>query len=175
MNSWGLDLYYFFNHKRYSQSAAFAYSKIQRISQGSFYAGFSTYTQDYDIDFSTLPAAMLEHLPDTWADYHYRVSTHNYGLRLGYGYNWVFARNWNLAASISPVVGISDGWVNSQDRAIHFSMYNNAKLGLVWNHGLWFAGLRGTFDTAIVSDKGTLFMGSNISFTGSVGYRFNLW
>lgn len=173
--SWGLDMYYFFNHQRYSQSAAFAYSRIQRRSQGSFYAGLSMYQQRYDIDFSSLPEPMLEYLPESWENYHYRVNTHNYGFRLGYGYNWVFNRHWVLGVAESPVVGFSRGRINSAETKTNFSLYNHFKLSVVWNNRRWFAGAVGAVDSSIVSDRETLFVGSNFNVTASVGYRFNLW
>ncbi len=175
MSRFGLDLYYFFNHKRYSQAAAFSFSKIQTQSQGSFYAGFSTYSQDIDIDFSSLPASMLDQLPSWWDNYHYRVKTHNYGLRLGYGYNWVFARGWVLGATVSPVVGIRKGYVNSAEDGVSFSLYNYSKISVVWNSGKWFAGIIGSADTAIISNRKTTFVGSNLALSTAIGYRFNLW
>ena len=38
-STWGIDACYYFNHKRYSYSAAFSFSKLQRRSQGSFSLG----------------------------------------------------------------------------------------------------------------------------------------
>ena len=175
LDSWGLDLYYFFNHRRYSQAALFAYSRIQRRSQGSFYAGLSTYTQRYDIDFSSLPSEMLALLPEWWTDSHYRVRTRNYGLRLGYGYNWVLPHGWTIGASVSPVVGLATGKVNSESDKVRFSLFNHLKLGAVWNHGRWFLGAQGLIDTAVVQEHETLFLGSNMNFDAVVGYRFNLW
>jgi len=174
-DSWGLDLYYFFNHRRYSQAALFAYSRIQRRSQGSFYAGLSAYTQQYDIDFSSLPPEMLAQLPEWWDDSHYRVRTHNYGLRIGYGYNWVLPHGWTIGASMSPVVGVATGKINSDTNKTHFSLLNHLKLGCVWNHGRWFLGAQGLIDTVIVAEQETLFMGSNLNFNAVAGYRFNLW
>ncbi len=175
IESWGLDVYYFFNHKKYSQAAAFSYGKIQKRSQGSLYAGFSMYSQSYDINFASLPPEMTSLLPDWWLNYQYRVRTHNYGLRIGYGYNWVFANDWLLGVSISPVIGVSRGIINSDNKSTNFSLYNHAKLSVTWNNGRWFAGAVGMLDSSIVSDRETLFVGSNISMTASVGYRFNLW
>ena len=40
-STWGIDAYYFFNHKRYSEAASFNYSRLQGRSQGAFYTGFS--------------------------------------------------------------------------------------------------------------------------------------
>lgn len=173
--SWGVDAYYFFNHKRYSQAAAFTYGKIQEKSQGSFYAGISIYSQSFDINFSSLPTEMKDVLPEWWLDYNYHVNTKNYGIRLGYGYNWVFAPGWVLGTTISPVIGFSRGIINSTDKTTNFALNNHFKLSCAWNHKHWFAGAVGILDSSIVNDHDTLFVGSNLSITASVGYRFNLW
>lgn len=174
-NSWGLDLYYFFNNKRYSQAAAFSYSKIQRKSQGSFYAGISVYSQNYDFDFSGLEKYLLDQLPSEWEHNHFITNTQNYGIRLGYGYNWVFAKNWLLGATLSPTIGLKHGYTNSTVDKTSFSLFNRAKLSIVWNGGRWFAGVVGSGDTAVVSDRQSTFLGTNLSVTAAVGYRFNLW
>lgn len=174
-DSWGIDLYYFFNNKKYSQAAAFNYSKIQRRSQGSFFAGLSVYSQKYDFDFSGLDRHFLEQLPSEWEGYHFATNTQNYGIRAGYAYNWVFAKNLLLGVSVSPTVGLKHGYVNSYTQKTSFSLYNHAKLSVVWNGGKWFAGINFNGDTAVVSDRQTTFMGSNLSFTAAAGYRFNLW
>lgn len=175
IGSWGIDAYYFFNHKRYSQAAAFNFSKIQKKSQGSFYAGISIYAQDYDFDFSGLEQRMLDLLPADWTDYHYRVKTHNYGFRLGYGYNWVAGRNWIICGSFSPTVGIRKGYINSDEERTSFSLYQRLKASAVWNHGRWFLGIVGKADISIVSEKTTTFVGANLSASAAIGYRFNLW
>ena len=81
-STWGIDAYYFFNHKRYSQAAAFNFSKVQERSHGSFYAGLSISTQKYDFDFSGLPDKLMHYLPETWANNTYKVSTNNYAIRI---------------------------------------------------------------------------------------------
>ncbi|MDE6300237.1 MAG: DUF4421 domain-containing protein [Muribaculaceae bacterium] len=174
-SGWGVDLYYFFNNKRYSQAAAFNFSKIQMRSQGSFYAGLSIFTQRYDFDFTQLQSALQEQLPTDWIDHHYRTNTHNYGFRLGYGYNWVFHRGWLMSVAVSPTVGVKQGYVNSQTEGWSFMFYNRLRGSLVWNHGPWFIGGILSANTAIVSDRKTTFLGSNLSASGSIGYRFNLW
>ena len=82
-SQWSLEAYYFFNHKRYSQAAAFNYSKIQEKSQGSFYAGLSLSNDKYEFDFSGLPEEFLSKLPETWAQNTYNVSTKHYSFVLG--------------------------------------------------------------------------------------------
>lgn len=174
-NTWGIDAYYFFNHKRYSEAAAFNFSRVQKRSQGSFFTGFSIYTQQLDFDFSILPHDLLDRLPDYWNDHRYRVDTHNYAIRAGYGYNWVFAPKWVLGVSESPIVGVRKGYVNSDIEKVSFSLYNRMKLAVVWNSGRWFAGIVGKFDAAIVNNRRTTYIGGVLSAEAAFGCRFNLW
>ncbi len=173
--TWGIDAYYFFNHKRYSEAATFNFSRIQRKSQGAFYTGFSIYTQHLNFDFSSLPQYMLDQLPSQWPDYRYYINTHNYAIRVGYGYNWVFAKNWVLGVSESPIVGVRKGYVNSDISKVSFSLYNRAKASVVWNNRQWFFGAIGKFDVAIINEQRTTYAGGELSGEVVFGYRFNLW
>lgn len=173
--TWGVDAYYFFNHKRYSEAASFNFSRIQLKSQGSFYTGFSIYTQKLNFNFSRLPEDMRDQLPPTWKDYQYNVHTHNYAVRFGYGYNWVFRRGWCLGVSESPIIGVRDGFVNSDIKKVSFSLYNRLRMSVVWNHKRWFAGGIAKFDIAIVNDKETTYAGGTLSGEAVVGFRFNIW
>ncbi len=173
--TWGLDAYYFFNHKRYSQAAAFNFSKIQKRSQGSFYAGLAMYSQGYTFDFSTLPAPMRDMLPSHWTDYRYSVSTRNYGIRVGYGYNWAVKPHFTVCGSLSPIIGLRKGYINSEKETLSPSVYNRVKVSGVWNKGQWFAGITGKADMAIVTDRQTVFLGADLTLTTAIGYRFNLW
>lgn len=173
-STWGLDAYYFFSHKRYSEAASFNFSRIQKRSQGSFYTGISIYTQKLDFDFSELPYELRQQLPSTWPDYRYLVDTHNYAIRAGYGYNWVFHRNWVLGVSESPVIGIRKGYVSWKEK-VSFSLYNRFKMSVVWNSGRWFFGAVGKFDVAIINDKQTTYTGGVLSGEAVFGCRFNIW
>ena len=174
-NTWGLDAYYFFNHKEYSEAAAFSYSRVQIKSQGSFHTGLSIYAQKLDFNFSSLPIDMKSQLPSGWLGYRYHVNTNNYALRFGYGYNWVFARGWLLGVSESPVIGIRHGFINSDTEKVSLSIYNRLKAAVVWNSGRWFAGINGRFDVAILSDKESVYAGGVGSVEAVIGCRFNLW
>lgn len=177
-STWGLDAYYFFDHKHYAQAAAFSYSRIQRRSHGSFFTGLSFYREELNFNFGGLPEHYIEMLPPEWApNYHYRVDTRNYAVRIGYGYNWVFARGWLLGVSESPVVGVSYGhvtpWVNGSRRKVSMSLYNRLKFGLVWNHHRrWFCAMSGRFDVSIISKKSTTYAGGDLDTEVMVGYRF---
>ena len=175
VSSWNLDTYYFFNHKRYSQAAAFNFSKLQKKSQGSFYAGVSIYTQHFDFDFSELPSEILEHLPQSWPDYRYNVKTHNYALRAGYGYNWALGRHWLIGVTESPVIGMKKGFINSEDEHVSCSLSNRLGVAVVWNNGHWFFGATGRCDIGLIYDKEHTFANAFVTGQMSVGYRFNLW
>lgn len=174
-SEWVLDTYYFFNHKRYSQAAAFNYSKIQERSQGSLYAGISISNHKYSFDFNQLPADLLDYLSSIWESNVYNVSTYDYAFRLGYGYNWVFARHWLLGVSESPVIGVRRGKINSVNDRTSFALSNRFRMSVVWNNGRWFAGAAARFDANLVYDKDHTFIASILSAEASVGYRFNIW
>lgn len=173
--SWGVDLYYFFNHKNYSQAAAFAFSKVQVKSSGSFYAGLSFWGLKYNFDFNDLDESLKLMLPLEQYNYYYRTESKNYALRLGYGYNWVFHKGWTLGVSESPIMGVRRGWLLNHDERTSFSFYNRFKMSMVYNHGNIFAGAIFRMENALFYDKTHTMLGSMLSFEASVGYRFNLW
>ncbi len=176
--SWGLDLYYFFNHKKYSQAAAFAFSKVQTKSSGSFYAGLSFWGLSYDFDFNLLPEDAKVQIPLQQYGYYYRTRSSNYAFRLGYGYNWVFHKGWLLAISESPIIGVRRGWLlNLNENRTSFSFYNRIRASIVYNNSnyRWFAGMVIRLENALFYDKTHTMLGSIASIEASVGYRFNLW
>lgn len=173
--TWGVDAYYFFNHKKYSEAASFNFSRLQQKSQGSFYSGISIYTQNLDFNFSALSPELKSKLPSDWTDYHYKVNTHNYAIRFGYGYNWVFAPKWVLGVSVSPIVGLRKGFVNSDFEKYSVSFYTRAKLSVVWNSNRWFAGIVGKLDGAMVNEQKTTYVSALFSGQAVIGWRFNIW
>lgn len=177
-DTWGLNLYYFFNHRHYSQAAAFSYSKIQVKSSGSLYAGLAFWEENYDLDFTGVFDGQPEanKLPPEW-DNHYRVSNKNYALKIGYAYNWVFHKGWCLGVSEAPTIGVRVGHIiDPSNRRTTFSMSNRMKLSIIYNHNKrWFFGLVGNVDTGLVYDKKHTFLSNNLSMEASAGFRFNLW
>lgn len=176
IDRWGFDVYYFLNNKKYSQSAAFHYGRIQTKSQGSWYFGLSFCDQRYTFDFNQLPPSMLEFYPSEWEDYTYRVDTKNYSLKAGYAYNWALGRKWAIAVSESPMIGLRTGHVNNYDK-YSVALNNNLRCSAVYNHNnkRFFAGLVGQVNTGLVTDPETTMIASNFSVEISFGYRFNLW
>lgn len=68
--------------------------------------------------------------------------------QLGYGYNWVFARNWTLGAhvAINPAVKFNKATVetighgNNTYRKTSFNLDYTARAGIVYNNTRWYAG-----------------------------------
>lgn len=171
-----LDAYYFFNHKKYSHAAAFSFSREQVKSAGSFFAGFSYFDQKYEFDFSSLPYSMKRLLPESWKDYRYVVNAKNYGLKLGYGYNWVVGRHWALCISEAPTIGLKRGYISveSEDK-LSFSLYNTLRMSGVWSNGKFFFGVLGRIESALFYDKEHTLLSNMVDLEVSAGYRFNLW
>jgi hypothetical protein len=173
----GVDAFFFFNNKRYSQAAAFNYSKIQKRSQGSFYLGFSYWTQDFNFDFSQLPKDITDELPENWIDnnYKYQVYNHNYSVRVGYGYNWAFNKHWILGVSESPIVGLKHGTFNGSKPRVSLSASNQFRLSAVWNNKQWFGGLILTAENGLYYDHTHSLYNGVFTGEASFGYRFNIW
>ena len=173
---WGLDAYYFFNHKRYSHGAAFSFSKIQRKSAGSPFAGFAFYSEDFNFDFTSAPDYIKAELPDDWPDYRFEAVNKNYAFRIGYAYNWALPHNWTICFSEAPTIGFKHGYINYQrDTKYSFSLSNFARASVVYNYRNMFIGLIGSLDAGLIRDNKHSFLNMVWSANASIGYRFNLW
>ncbi len=175
-STWGVDAYYFFNHKHYSQGAAFNFSKIQKKSSGTMFAGFTYFSQNYNFDFNHLPDYIKKELPSSWTDYYYKVLNHNYALKIGYAYNLVLPHNWLIGISEAPTLGVRTGYISDPSNSkTTFSFSNRVDLSTVYNHDNWFLGLVGELNTGLVQDKEHTLLSNMWSVNASVGFRFNLW
>ena len=148
-NTVSFSAYYVFNYKHFSYPAAYNQSTVQRKSCGSMLLGIGYSGQRVNFDYTQLPAGLLgtedkekivEGLKFSKISYNY------YFVSTGYGYNWVFARNCLLGASVMPSVGIRkmSGEKLKGDELfkdlLNFSFDCTSRIGLVWNNAHWFAG-----------------------------------
>lgn len=175
-NSWSVSLYYFFNHRHYSQGAAFYYSKIQTKSSGTLYAGLQFSGQQFNFNFSGLDPDLKPRLPSHWND-SYSVQNKNYGLKLGFAYNWVFHRGWTMGFSVAPVAGLRKGYINLPgENGESFFLSGQMRASLVYNlNRRWFFGIVGRGDSDLIYDKEHSLLASNLSVEMSAGFRFDLW
>ena len=151
----GFNLYYIFNHRRFSYPAAFSQSTIQRRSAGSPLLGIGYTQHSLDVNWGELNKVISNRLgslvPANPIDSTLMFSEVKYidvSISGGYAYNWVFARNWLLAGSLSLALAYKHSAGDVLHRSFSFSdfKFNNinvdgiGRFGLVWNNSRWYAG-----------------------------------
>ena len=139
----GLNAYWIFNHKKFSYPAAYSQSTNQRKSAGSFMAGFSYSQHNISFDYQKLPSSILSHINPSLKFSHIKYS--DYSLGFGYGYNWVFAKNWVSNLSLLPGIGYKKSKIDDHKfknehwiKDINFDLITRA--GVVYNNAKYFVG-----------------------------------
>ena len=139
----GLNAYWIFNHRKFSYPAVYSQSTNQRRSAGSFMAGFSYSQHNISFDYEKLPPAIIDHLSPSLKFSHIKYS--DYSLGFGYGYNWVFAKNWVSNLSLLPGIGYKKSKIDDNDfrneswiKDINFDLITRA--GIVYNNTKYFVG-----------------------------------
>lgn len=139
-NIFGVDAYYVLNHKKYSHAAPYCFSKIQKRSAGSFLLGLNFTNQRLSLDTSEFPEYLKPYNPygvDVFTFHNY-----DYAILAGYGYNWVFHRNWVFNVTAMPSIGfkhyVEDTFDGPNNKlALNF----RGRLALVYNVKKLFFGL----------------------------------
>ena len=163
--SHGMNLWYFFNHMKYSQGAAYTYSKIQRRSAGSWIAGLLYSNQDLDIDFNNDDNADN---PFTYR-YHYR----EFNLLGGYAYNWVFHSGWLFNITVAPTIGFKHSFLHSiGGEDDHLSASFKGRLGLVRNKGNFFYAMQFLVDGHLFTERNHTIFNSTEDLNFIAGFRF---
>lgn len=170
-NNFGANIYYFFNHKKYSQGAAYNFGRIQRRSAGSWMLGFSYSNLDISMNFNTLE----EHLkpvyifPEDYLHLHY----FSYCLLFGYGYNWVWHPKWVFNISVMPSIGINRCYEDSSDGSgRQFALNIHGRTALVYNHRALFCGIIGKITGNWYTSKKLSLFNAIEYFSLNVGFRF---
>ena len=139
----GLNAYWIFNYKRFSYPAAYSQSTNQRKSAGSLMAGFSYSQHNISFDYDKLPTEMRNQLHN--ALLFKKVKYSDYSLCLGYGYNWVFTKNWVSNLSLLPAIAYKKSKINDTPQPhthwikdINFDLITRASI--VYNNSKYFAG-----------------------------------
>ena len=156
----GLNLYYTFNHRKFSNPAMYSQSAIQRRSAGSWQLGFSFSLSDIRFDNAALPDALYNQTTShEWRTLE-RVKYKDFSINFGYAYNWAFARNWCAGISLQPAIGykkastqvaVMESETNEDNSFLHkiseifrlrgnLNFDFNGRLGVVYNNGRWFVG-----------------------------------
>lgn len=150
----GVNIYYIFNHHKFSYPAAFSQSTIQKKSCGSPLLGIGYTNHSLKLDYDKFRDVISEVAKDYDKEkvdsglMFNRVDYDDYSISGGYAYNFVFARNWLLAASLSIAVAYkkSVGEMESRKlrlRDFEFSNFNFdaiGRFGIVYNNMKWYCG-----------------------------------
>ena len=178
----GLNAYWIFNHKKFSYPAVYSQSTNQRRSAGSFMAGFSYSQHKISFDYNKLPALILSQLDPGLRFSHIKYS--DYSLGFGYGYNWVFAKNWVSNLSLLPGIGYKKSRIDDQDfkneswiKDINFDLITRA--GIVYNDSKYFIGASVVLHTydyrkpslSVTNSFGTLRIYAGFNFWKKKEYR----
>lgn len=167
----GIEAYYFFNNKRYSQGAAYNFSKFQKKSQGSFLAGFTYSDLKVGFNFHELPIQLKPYLtiPVNSYLFHYK----SYSILFGYGYNWVIKPRLLFNITAMPSVGLSHCYEDSlEGKKYMVAMNVNARTSLTYNLGNFFFSLIGKMNGHWYKSATYSLFSSVENFSANIGFRF---
>ena len=168
---YGLDAYYIFNHTRYSQAAAYCFSKYQKRSSGSLLSGIYLSHQDVVMDMSKLDPKLKPYLPDDVTDYRFRYR--DFGVMMGYGYSWVFHHGWLFNITAVPSIGYRHSFPVSIDgKRSLLSTNMNARLALVRTAGNFFYAFTASHEGHWYQSTQHSFYNSYTNFDVTAGFRF---
>ena len=154
-----VSFYYVCNYRHYSHQAAFSQTNRQLKSAGSLLLGAQYAHNRVTFDWEKLSHLVNTRYGDnTMAPPSYsNMKNNEYSLTCGYGYNWVFSKNWLAAGELTGAFGYlvqkeKTEYVNSNSRPGDFfttiedfgrkniAFNGNLRFSVIWNNGPWFAG-----------------------------------
>lgn len=155
----GLNLYYIFNHRKFSYPAAYSQSTMQRRSAGSWMVGLGYTRHELEVDWDKLTTLVDTYLSHEVAQgdkakidsslMFSKVKYSDYSATIGYGYNWVFARNMLFNASLSMGLAYNQSSSNNDEndkkqtknfRFRNFNLDGVGRFGIVYNNMRWYVG-----------------------------------
>ncbi len=174
--AFNLNAYYFFNHKKYSQGAAYNYSKYQLKSAGSWILGINYSNHKISMDFKHLPPSMVNDIPE-FPD-NYNLNYKDYAIMGGYGYNYVMPHNWLYNVTILPSIGYKKTIMTNTDTGhnsdanSNISLNYSGKMSLTYNHRSLFVSALVNFEGGFYFDDNYMFFNNKGSASAIVGVRF---
>ena len=166
------EFYYFINHLKFSQAAAYCFSKYQLRSAGSPIVGFAFNNQRIAMDFSNLPPEMKQFLPSLENYYNFRFT--DYGIIGGYSYNFVLRpKTWLINLTGLPSIGFRHSYsTSSEGKKMMLAANIRARFSVVYNHRALFASLCGRLDGNLFFNAKYTFFNATESLSAIVGVRF---
>lgn len=151
----GFNLYYIFNHKKFSYPAAFSQSTVQKRSCGSPMVGIGYTRHSLSVDWEKMTKLVTDRLGQDVADTNLgpigesgKVKYTDISISGGYGYNLVFAPRWLFASSLSialaykkTISDVEESAFSFRDFSIrNFNIDGVGRFGVVWNNNKWYVG-----------------------------------
>ena len=162
--------YYIFNHSKFSYSAAFTQSYIQRRSAGSWLAGISY--QGGKIKTTDELKERNPLAPEV------NIAIGHIGIGGGYAYNWVLGEKWLLHISMLPtfvVYNRNNFTVNGERKIaqhIRFNMLFNERAAIVRNFSSrYFASVTLSMNNSIFDDNNVVVNQNKWRARASFGVR----
>lgn len=179
----GVNVYYIFNHRRFSYPAAFSQSTCQKLSCGSWMAGVGYTRNSIELDHEKLQSVVSQYADpgtvkiDSGLMFN-SVKYYDICLSGGYAYNWVFAKNWLACASGALGVAYKHSSGDTEENNDHGFRFDNVnfdgigRFGLVYNNTRWYAGLSAIMHA--YTYRKSRFMANNVfgSINLYIGYNF---
>ncbi len=151
----GFNLYYIFNHRRFSYPAAYSMSTMQKRSTGSAIVGIGYTRHSLRLDLDAFDQLLQDNMGDNYYPgiidstmTSYDVTYTDYSVSGGYAYNWVIAPRLLLDISVQGALaykhstGMSGQGEDSRNDFDfrNFNIDGIVRMGLVYNNNKWFAG-----------------------------------
>lgn len=182
----GFNVYYIFNHRRFSYPAAFSQSTVQRRSAGTIKLGFSFTHHRIAFDYNKLDSRIHAVIDPTML--FSKVKYNDYNINVGYAYNWVFRRNWLACASLSPGLSYNVTYYKTGDTeyaegSLNFPKLHNfsldklnldfiTRIAVVYNNTHYFAGLSFILHSFDYKNRSIQFNNSFGSVNVYAGFNF---
>lgn len=171
MRNWGIDAFYFVNNMKYSQGAAYNFSRIQKKSAGSIILGFTGSNNRIEFDFANLPDKMVQALQGR--NFSYRFHYNSYGLIIGYGYNAVMGKHWLFNICATPSIGWKYCFPDCVGGKRNlFSADIKGRFSFTYNNGDFFASAIGRMDGHWYKSSHYSFFNSIENLLVTLGIRF---
>lgn len=143
--SFGANIYYVFNHKKFSNKAAYSRTQIQQKSAGSVVLGYFLNYDEVDSPNGFIPAEF----PDTIGN-DFDIKSFRYfatGLSVGYMYTWVISKSFFMNAALIPGFGMKDIKLTDSEGESGVEQHPHAQLlvrgALGYENKHFYAGLTG--------------------------------
>lgn len=161
-NNFGVSIYYFLNNKKYSQGAAYNFSKFQKRSAGSWMFGFTYSNLDISMDFNQLSEELQPSF--TFPTENLHLHYHSYCALFGYGYNWVWHPKWLFNITVMPSIGFNHCFEDSSEgKGQQFALNIHGRTSLTYNHRSMFVSLIGKI-------TGNWYISRNLSLFNAIEY-----